>query len=74
MLRHFSRNGVFFHIFELGLGYIFENFDQRVPRKAKKVIFWQKNHVFFFFFFFFYFFGQNCSKVLPNSKIWKNRY
>ena len=47
MLRHFSRNGFSFHIFELGN--IFENFDQRVP---KKVIFWQKIMFFFFFTFF----------------------
>ena len=39
MLRHFSRN-IFFHIFNLGN--IFENFEHKVPKNAKKVIFWQK--------------------------------
>ena len=36
MLRHFSRNVFFFQIFELGN--IFENFDQKVPNNAKKLI------------------------------------
>ena len=41
MLRHFSKNSFFFfRIFNLGN--IFENFDQKVPKYAQTVIFWQK--------------------------------
>ena len=59
MLRHFSRNN-YFQIFELGN--IFENFDQKVP---KKVIFWQK------IMFFFDFFGQNYQKYYLIQKFEK---
>ena len=57
--------GMFFFFFLIiNLGNIFENFDQKVPKK--------------WFFFckiscFFDFFGQNFSKILPNSKIWKKK-
>ena len=42
---------MFFQIFELGN--IFENFDKKVPKNAKKRFFWQK------IIFIFDFFGQN---------------
>ena len=76
MLRHFSRNVFvlfcfvlfcfclfvffFFQIFELGN--IFENLDQKVPKNAKKVFFWQKIT-------FFDFFGQNFQKYCLIQKI-----
>ena len=67
MLRHFSRNFCFFfkfliQIFELGN--IFENFDQKVPKNTKKVIFWQK-------IMFFDFFGQNFQKYCLIQKFEK---
>ena len=38
LLRHLSRNRFFFQI--SNLGNILENFDKKVPKNAKKVIFW----------------------------------
>ena len=64
MLRHFSRNVFFFQIFELGN--IFENYDQKVPKNAKKVIFWQK-------IMFLDFFGQNFQKYCPIQKFEKKK-
>ena len=53
------------HVFKFfDLGNILENFDQKVPKNTKKVIFWQK-------IIFFYFFGQNFQKFYLIQKFRK---